>query len=70
MSTHFDLYCETCEEWGPEIRRSPGGTRLVVRTDFGFGPGETAWAEFLIEHEWCSLLLRHEGSRVAREEKT
>ena len=68
MSTHFDAYCTTCEVWGPEIRRSPSGTKLLVRVPAGFLGGDNAaaaWADFLIKHEWCEIVLRREGNRPA-----
>ncbi len=64
MSTHFDLWCDTCQVFGPEIRRS-GGTTLVVRTETGFESGADAWTKFLIEHEFCFLILRREVTRSA-----
>jgi len=71
MSTHFDAYCTACKVWGPEIRRSPSGTKLLVRqaqpnVPAGFLGGDDAadaWGRFLTEHEWCEIVLRREGSR-------
>ena len=63
MSTHFNVYCETCGEAGPQIRRSPSGTKLLTVRDEKFAAGVPAahdWAMFLIDHEYHELTLRHE----------
>lgn len=52
MSTHFHAWCDTDEEGGPQIRRSPSGTMLL---------DEDAWANWLIEHQWHDLSLVVEG---------
>lgn len=48
MSTHFHAWCDTDEEGGPTLRRSPSGTLLE---------DEDAWAAWLIEHQWHDLSL-------------
>lgn len=48
MSTIFHAWCDTDEEAGPNLRRSPSGTLLV---------DEDAWAAWLIEHEYHDLSL-------------
>lgn len=54
MSTHWDLWCPTCEEKGPQLRRGAGGVGLLGQDD--------KWAEFLIDHEYHGpLVLVHEG---------
>lgn len=53
MSTHFHAWCDTDEEAGPQIRRSPSGTLLE---------NPEAWAEWLIEHEYHDISLVTEGS--------
>jgi hypothetical protein len=63
MSTHFNVYCNLCEVKGPQIRRSPSGTKLLTIKGGQFGGGEAAandWARFLIEHEYHELVLKHE----------
>ncbi len=73
MSTHFNVYCETCEEKGPHIARSAGSTKLLAvevgeLTGGGlpsarFVGGEQAalhWARFLVDHEYHELTLKHE----------
>lgn len=48
MSTHFRAWCDTDEQAGPTLRRSPSGTLLE---------DPDAWAEWLIEHQWHDLSL-------------
>lgn len=52
MSTHFHAWCDTDEEAGPTLRRSPSGTLLEK-------PDE--WAAWLIEHEYHEIVLKTEG---------
>lgn len=51
VSSQWTVYCETCDESGPDLRRQPGCTMLLDRDD---------WSPFLIEHEYHRLVLRHE----------
>lgn len=53
MSTHFHAWCDTDEEAGPTLRRSPSGTLLEK-------PDE--WAAWLIEHEYHDVSLVTENS--------
>lgn len=48
MSTYFHAWCDTDEEAGPKLRRSPSGTLLE---------DEDAWSAWLIEHQWHDLSL-------------
>lgn len=48
MSTHFHAWCDTDEEAGPTLRRSPSGTLLEDPDD---------WAGWLIKHEYHDLSL-------------
>jgi len=62
MSTHFTAYCATHGAEGPEIRRSTGGVGLLgyPRSD-GWSDAKEAWEHFLIEHEFCDLVIYREG---------
>ncbi len=63
MSTHFNVYCETCEVSGPHIARSAGNTKLLAPVPSGFLGGDNAalaWARFLVDHEYHELTLKHE----------
>lgn len=76
MSTSFTLYCETCEEAGPPIRRHHDKGVLLQQRSVRFFPsyepeqGALDWGSFLIEHEYHDLRLIHEYDRViARREQ-
>jgi hypothetical protein len=53
VSTHFHAWCDTDDEGGPALRRSPSGTLLE---------DPDAWAEWLIEHEYHDISLVVESS--------
>lgn len=62
MSTVFHLHCETCEEFGPDLKRQPGGVSLLP-TGLGSlpnGDADVVWNDFLIKHDWHDLSLVHE----------
>lgn len=70
MSAHWTVYCETCEVYGPDIRRSSsvqlGGIWPRRHPDFDLdnephnADVQGRWADFLDEHEWHKLELHHE----------
>lgn len=69
MSTYFAIFCATHDVYGPELRRGAGGLGFWKRNtgepDFDGRKmtklgADTAWAEFLNEHESCDLRLHNE----------
>lgn len=76
MSTRFTIYCESCDEIGPHIRRHHSGALLQeedVPRFFGISDKDEAsrdWGGFLIEHEFCDLRLRRElAQQLARQKR-
>lgn len=64
MSTHFTVRCTTHDKDGPEIRRSAGGVGLLgYPTSDGWSNASESWAGFLIEHQWCELVLYSEYAK-------
>lgn len=53
MSTVFTVWCDTDEEGGPELQRSPGGASLL---------DPDAWSAWLIEHRYHDLSLVAENT--------
>jgi hypothetical protein len=71
VSTHFTVYCEQCEAYGPNLVRAAGRGAFLSGLWPRFHPGLAAddpqtsdfrgqWTEFLIEHEYHPLKLVHE----------
>jgi hypothetical protein len=64
MSTHFKVYCATCEESGPQIRRSGSVSFLpddwVARDAWvdEVDRGTDQWHQFLSKHEFHDLRLK------------
>jgi hypothetical protein len=63
VSTNFHVWCETCEEEGPMIRRGAGGTALDETASHLTDEqrrlqGEPRWD--LIQDRWCQFLVDHE----------
>lgn len=53
MSTVFNVWCETCNELGPELKRTAGGPSLIE---------PEAWSSWLIKHEYhLGMTLRRES---------
>lgn len=48
MSSVFTVWCDTDEEAGPDLQRSPGGASLL---------DPDAWSAWLIEHQYHDLSL-------------
>lgn len=63
MSTRFTVYCQTCEEVGPHIRRHHNGALLlagdVPRFFHTVEPDKASddWGAFLLKHEYHELEL-------------
>jgi hypothetical protein len=53
MSTLFTAWCDTCEDGGPEVQRTAGGSSLI---------DPAAWSAWLIEHGHHDLSLVVENS--------
>lgn len=69
MSTHYVVWCEDCEVFGPTIRDAAGGIVFAVLVQGADGGqldidevAKAAWREFLGEHEFHPLRLAREGS--------
>lgn len=66
MSTRFTIYCNTCDEAGPHIRRQHDKAILMEEQSARFFPDSDNdqamrdWGGFLIEHEYHELSMRTE----------
>lgn len=66
MSTRFTIWCESCGEAGPHIRRHHRRAMFMQQDSARFFPisldekADLEWGGFLIEHEYCDLRLLYE----------
>lgn len=69
MSTRFTVFCETCDEVGPHIRRHHRGAFLLAADSARFFPtvdpdqAVNDWGEFLSNHAYHELALVTEYRR-------
>lgn len=67
MSIFFALYCDTCQEVGPQVARTAGALIFAGAIEHTDGrpyrddnTAEVQWRRFLTGHEWHQLRLVHE----------
>jgi hypothetical protein len=68
MSTHFYLWCGTCEDHGSHFRCSPSGSGCQSRDDSDqtWEGGAADWHNWLLDHEHHEIELHTECDHCTR----
>jgi hypothetical protein len=68
VSDVYAIWCDTHEVYGPTVRRSASGLTLHPLFPTQGGGGRAAWAQFLVDHQFCHKELHHESSYLTSSE--